>query len=134
VLGSAPHVNSPGYDLILQQGDIFRLVEAKARQTLKLENLGNILRVDKVTKEVEFADDYFAKWGRRIPEEAFTEGHIQAEILINGPTSDLVRKAVLAEMGLPESTTSFLAHYIVRSDGGAQIEREVEVIIHAISQ
>jgi hypothetical protein len=64
VVQEAPHINAPGYDLVLKQGNMYRLVEAKARTSLSMEDLKNFVFKHDATGKLTFNVRYFLKISR----------------------------------------------------------------------
>jgi hypothetical protein len=135
VLGKAKHVNAAGYDLILHNGGVVRLVEAKGREALSLADLDNYFGIGS-DGLLRLNVEYFREFTRGIPiaGSAFEAGRLQIEIFVNSSTlarsEDIVRSLV-REMGLEEGA-SILARYEVVVDG-VKTPRFVEALLTPFS-
>lgn len=95
------HVNAAGYDAILEKNGVYRLVEAKARASLSLSDLHNL--VERASNgEIKFNIDYFQKWAHQAgidPLPLLRSGNIEIEVYLNGPESTRLAQELLAQMG-----------------------------------
>ena len=128
-------VNAAGYDLIVTDGRVVRLIEAKARQALRLRDVRNYLYIGS-DGLLRLNKRYFDQFSAGIPaaENAFRAGNLQIEILINSSTlsrSQGIIESLVREMGL-EQGAGILARYEVVVDG-VRVPRSVEVFLTALS-
>jgi len=128
-------VNAPGYDLIVTDGNVVRLIEAKARQALRLRDVRNYLYIGS-DGLLRLITDYFDQFSAGIgaAENAFRAGNLQIEILINSSTlsrSEGIIESLVREMGLTQGA-GILARYEVVVDG-VSVPRFVEVVFTPLS-
>jgi hypothetical protein len=128
-------VNAAGYDLIVTDGNVVRLIEAKARQALGLRDVRNYLHIGS-DGLLRLNTGYFDQFGAGIAaaDNAFRAGNLQIEILINSSTlssSEGMIESLVREMGL-ELGAGILARYEVVVDG-VRVPRFVEVLLTPLS-
>jgi len=118
------HVNAAGYDAILEKNGVYRLVEAKARASLSLSDLHNL--VERASNgEIKFNIDYFQKWAHQAgidPLPLLRSGNIE-EVYLNGPESTRLAQELLAQMG------GNTARYLFED-----VEHEIRIILTAVSR
>lgn len=128
VIQEAAHVNAPGYDLVLKQGNIYRLVEAKARASLSLTDLHQYVRKHKVTGELRFNAEYFLEnltsLDPRDRDALLRAGNFEIEFYLNGPESARLAQELIAQMG------STVAKY----EDDLKNVHEVRIILTAVSR
>lgn len=128
VVQEAHHVNAPGYDLVLKQGSVYRLVEAKARASLSIKDLSNFVFRHNVTGELTFNVKYFLKNLTSLDEEArdalLRSGNFEIEFYLNGPESARLAQELLAQMG----------GTVAKYKDNLQNVHEVRIILTALSQ
>lgn len=127
VIQEAAHVNAPGYDLVLNQGGVYRLVEAKARTSLSLTDLRQYVRKHKVTGELRFNAEYFLENLTSLNPNArqalLRSGNLEIEFYLNGPESARLAQELLTQMG------GTIARYEFEGR-----DHEVRIILTAVSQ
>ena len=128
LLGDVHHINAAGYDRIMQRGGIVRLIEAKAREALRLEDISSLIGLNRATGEIRFDSQYFQRFGRAA-QDAFNAGRLEIEVLLNGPASTAIKQSLLAELGLREGD-QIIGVY----EDSFGNPRTLEVIITAINQ
>jgi len=119
------HVNTAGYDAILEKNGVYRLVEAKARASLSLADLHNLVKRAN-TGEIRFNIDYFQKWVHQAgidPLPLLSSGNIEIEVYLNGPESARLAQELLAQMG------GNTARYLFED-----VEHEIRIILTAVSR
>lgn len=125
VIQEAAHVNAPGYDLVLNQGSVYRLVEAKARTSLSLEDVKNFVFKHENTGELTFNTSYFIKnFKQGDPRELLIAGNFEIEFYLNGPESVRLAQELLAQMG----------GTVAKYKDNLQNVHEVRIILTAVSQ
>ena len=119
----------------MTDGRVVRLIEAKARQALRLRDVRNYLRIGS-DGLLRLNTRYFQRYGAGITaaDDAFKAGSLQIEILINSSTlsrSEGIIESLVREMGLTQGA-GILARYEVVVDG-VSVPRFVEVVFTPLS-
>ncbi|NMC16045.1 MAG: hypothetical protein GYA40_05300 [Chloroflexi bacterium] len=124
VIQEAPHVNAPGYDLVLAQGGVYRLVETKARARLSLGDLHTYVFKHDITGELRFNIEYFTRnLTQADPRTLLRSGNFEIEFYLNGPDSTRLAQELIAQMGGTVARYKF-----------EDVEHEVRIILKAVSQ
>ena len=96
------HVNANGYDIVLRESGIIRVLEAKSGAKITLKDILNY--IDKVDGEVVFNANYFRKWiepllGKNATDAILLTGKIEVEFFINNPRSAEIAEKLLDLIG-----------------------------------
>lgn len=113
LIDEVPHVNASEYDLVLERSGVVRVLEAKARARLSLNNLSQYVR--RVGGDLRFNTDYLiGQLGLRAAEPILRSGRIKIEFYLNGPDSTRVAQELLDAMGTNLAKYDFdgIAHEI----------------------
>lgn len=118
-----PHINAAGFDAVLEQGGVFRLLEAKAASNpLTKKAISNYFEISK--GELIFNIEYFIEHINKVdPREILRAGNIEVEFFINSPESAQMASKLLDLLGGTIGKYEF--------EG---VVHEVDIIIKAVTQ
>ncbi|MCK4977751.1 MAG: hypothetical protein KAS36_12530, partial [Anaerolineales bacterium] len=121
------HVNAAGYDLVLRNGGITRILEAKSGLRVSLGEIKNYIR--KIGDQRFFDVEYFTKWFNQIFDEQTTKallrsGEIEIEFFINNPRSAEIASELLELLG--GNTAKYF--------DDLRIEHTINIIITAVTK
>ena len=100
IIKDLSHVNKPGLDLVLKDGNTIKIIECKAVKDLSVSNLRNYLITDKTTGAITGYNAQYAVL-EGLPESYFTDPTINKQFIlyINSPEST----AIKSKLNLPAS-------------------------------
>jgi Holliday junction resolvase-like predicted endonuclease len=124
IIQDLSHINKPGLDLVVKQGDTLKIVECKAVKDLSVSNLRNYLTIDKTTNTVTGFNVNYAT--QKLGDSYFTDPNINKQFIlyINSPES----ASIASKLDLPASVPySF-------KKGTTTYSGNVEIIVKAVNQ
>ena len=94
------HINKGGIDYAAKEGDVLKIVESKARQSLTLKNIENYVKPNEITGALEFNANYV----KRELEDYLIDTTIKKKqfiLYLNGPNSQAIKNSLNLPTSLP---------------------------------
>lgn len=126
IITDLSHINKPGLDLVLKDGNSLKIVECKAVKDLSTSNLKNYLVLDNSGQITGYNVNYALLQG--LPESYFTDPNINKQFIlyINSPES----AAIKTKLNLPAS----VPYSIKNSQTNQEVKGSVNIIVMAANQ
>lgn len=117
------HINKGGLDYVALDEYVLKIVEAKARQSLRVKDIKNYVKTDKNGVVTNFNADYAIG---ELGEDYFKNLKIQKQFVLylNGPNSQTIKNSLNLPASLPYKFTS----------GGKDIRGTIEIVVMAVNK
>ncbi len=122
------HVNNGGVDYAVLEGNVLKIVEAKARQSLSRSHIKNYIIPDRRTGELVYNVDYAIK---ELGEDYFKDSNIQKQFILyhNGPNSQAIKNSLNLPVSVPYKFKSKIGE-----TAGQEIKGSIEIVIITVSK